>query len=66
MKLNEKEIEKALRGAVDPVLKKAEKDANRAAARESTLDGKVNAFARALKRNGIEPDKKAIRKAFKE
>lgn len=66
MKLNEKEIEKARRGAVDPVLKKAEKDANRAAARESTLDGKVNAFAKTLKRHGIDPDKKAIRKAFKE
>lgn len=66
MKINEKTLEKSLLSAAEPAIKKAEKEANRAAAKESSLDGKVNAFAKALKRNNVEPDKKAIRKAFKD
>lgn len=66
MKINQKHLDKAIQDAVGPVAKKAEQEANRAADRESTLDGKVNAFAKALKRNGTEPNKKEIRKAFEE
>lgn len=66
MNINDRKLDKAIQDAVGPVAKKAEQEANRAADRESTLDGKVNAFAKALKRNGIDPNKKEIRQAFKD
>ena len=44
----------ALEKQVQPGLKAAEVEANRAAARESTPDAKARAFARVLRKHGVE------------
>lgn len=63
---NNKKLQKALEDAVDPVAEKVEQEANHAAAQESTLDGKVEAFTKVLKQHGMTPDKRQVRKAFKD
>lgn len=46
-------------------MKKAKADADKATARESTPAGKARAFARELRKNGIEDvDENALRKRF--
>ncbi len=54
-----------LEKSVGKQMTKAETDANAAAARESTPAGKARAFARALRRNGIDHvDEAQLRKQF--
>jgi len=63
-KFDKKGLE-ALEKQVQQDLKKAEVEANRAAARESTPGAKARAFARALRKHGVENVNEAeLRKKF--
>ena len=64
MKINKRgmaDLEKQIEGQ----MKAVEKEANRAAARESSPEAKVQAFVRVMRQHGIENiDEAAIRKQF--
>lgn len=56
-----KRLEKQIGNKLDAVSKKA----NAAASHHKTLDGQVNAYAREMKKAGLEVDKRELRKKLK-
>lgn len=56
-----KKLEKQIESKLDAASQKA----NAAAARETTLDAQVNAYAREMKKAGVDIDKRELKKRLK-